>query len=356
MHAGPGAESAGTDDGRAVRRFKPERRVGRLRQAGQTGKSFRSYKVSLVFELHGADDGSQVHVAAAFAGSDDGALNLHCAGQDGGARIGDAEAAVGVAMEAESGIGILPCQAADDHRHFFRICAAGGVADDDAADLLAGALRGHLVEVVESLLPETRFAGTAVFPPAATGVHGVFQVHNHFQTALLKVLNGLIGHAQILFRRGLQRHLNIEQPGFDDDNGRWNAAFVGGHELRVWPILNPRAAAARSAEQSQLHRAGVGGVESAGQVADKLVCAGEADFGVVDAEGGHVLQQADGIRHGDVDLRLLHPVPKACIEDLDLSGFRFLHLSLRLVVKIFFAEDGLHPGFRFCAVCLLAFA
>ena len=48
-----------------------------------------------------ADHRGQVHVAAALAGAEQRALHLHRAGQNRGARVGDAEAAIGVAVKSE---------------------------------------------------------------------------------------------------------------------------------------------------------------------------------------------------------------------------------------------------------------
>jgi hypothetical protein len=47
----------------------------------------------------------------------------------------------------------------------------------------------------------------------------------------------------------------------------------------------------------------------------------------MDAEGGHPLQQADSAGHGYLKIWLLQSIPKTCIEQLDFSRFRVLHLS-----------------------------
>ena len=101
-----------------------------------------------------------------------------------------------------------------------------------------------------------------------------------------------------------------------------------GHELHVGPILDPGAASARSAEQGQLHRARVGLGQRGGQFRHKFVCAGKADFGVLHAKGRHPLQQPGGVGHGDVEVRLLHPIAEARVEQLGFSGFSCLHLTL----------------------------
>ena len=107
VHAGPGAEGAGTNDGSAVRCLKSEGCVGRMREAGEAGQRFGSDEFSFASELHAADDGGEVHVAAALAGSEKRALHLDCAGKNRGTAIGDAETAIGVTMKSEFGFGIV---------------------------------------------------------------------------------------------------------------------------------------------------------------------------------------------------------------------------------------------------------
>ncbi len=100
-----------------------------------------------------------------------------------------------------------------------------------------------------------------------------------------------------------------------------------------------RAAAARSAEEGQLHGAGVDRMKCGSQVRDELIGAGKADLGIVDAEGGHVLKKADGIGHRDVDVRLLQPVAETCVEEFDSYRFKFLHFFPHSLVKISMAID-----------------
>ena len=92
--------------------------------------------------MHAADDGGEVNVAAAFSGAEQRALDLIGSGEDGGAGVGDAEAAIGVAVETEMEVGMVGCELVEDCGDFFRACAAGGVADDDARDFLGDALGG----------------------------------------------------------------------------------------------------------------------------------------------------------------------------------------------------------------------
>ena len=85
-----------------MRRLQPESRVSRVRQAGKPGERLGSDKFSFAPELHAADDGGQIHVAAALARSQQRALNLNRPGKNGGAGIGNSQTAIGVAVKSES--------------------------------------------------------------------------------------------------------------------------------------------------------------------------------------------------------------------------------------------------------------
>ena len=231
-----------------------------------------------------------------------------------------------MAVKSDFGIGETPRQAANHLCDFFRVGAAVGVADHQPAHILAEALLRHAVEVVEAAPAEIRVARSAVFAAAATGVHGVLQIDDHFQAVVVQAGDGFAGHEEVFFRRSLQRHQDIEQPGFDDDDGHGNPPFVPHHELYVGPLLDFGTAAAGSAEQGQFHGPGIDRVQSGRQILHEPVGAGKADLGIADAKDGKTLQQADGIGHGDVDIRLLQAVAEAGIEKLDLSGFAFRHV------------------------------
>ncbi len=165
-----------------------------MREAGQSGERFGRDKLGLAPQLHAADDGRQVHIAAAFAGAQQRALNLRRASQNGGPRVGHAQAAIGVAVKSEFDAWVIPHEAADNPGDLLGAGSSGGVADDDPAHLLAGALRGHLVEVVHAALVEVGVAMMAVFTAAAGGIHGVLQVHDHLQAVVLKAVDGFQGH------------------------------------------------------------------------------------------------------------------------------------------------------------------
>ena len=83
-----------------------ESAISRMCQAGKSGERFGRDEFGLAAQLHAADDGCEIHVAAALAGSNKRALNLNCAGENCCASIGDSQAAIGVAVKSEVGIGI----------------------------------------------------------------------------------------------------------------------------------------------------------------------------------------------------------------------------------------------------------
>ena len=225
------------------------------------------------------------------------------------------------------------CRPLEYLRHFFRTGAAVGVAHHDAAHVLAHALFGELLKVVEAALGKLVAAGIAVFAAAALRVHGVLEIDDHLKAVRLQVVDGLPRHAQIFFRAHAERALDIEQPRLDHDDRNGNAPLVAQDELHIGPIFNLGAASARAPEEGQLHRAGIDIGESAGQVADKVVGAGESDLGIVHAESRHALQQEHGIGHRDLQIRLLHAVAETGVEDLDFSDGLFRHLFLQSVAS-----------------------
>jgi hypothetical protein len=177
------------------------------------------------------------------------------------------------------------------------------------------------MEVIEAALVEVGVAQVAVFAAAAIGIHGVLEIDDDLKAVVLQAGDGFIGHEQVFFRSGFEGANDIEQPGFDDENGDGDAALAGYDEFHVGPFVDACAAAASSAEEGQLHCAGVDWFESCGETGDELVGAGKADFRVVNAEGRHALQQADGVGQGDIDVGLLHSVAKAGFKQLDVDGF-----------------------------------
>jgi hypothetical protein len=60
----------------------------------------------------------------------------------------------------------------------------------------------------------------------------------------------------------------------------------------------------------------------------------------MNAKAGHVLEQADRIGNGDVDVRLLQAIAKAGVEDLGSYCFKILHFFPYSLMKMSIAIDG----------------
>ena len=148
----------------------------------------------------------------------------------------------------------------------------------------------------------------------------MLQIDNHLKPVVLQAGDGFLRHQQVLFRRGLQRHLHIEQARLDHNNRYRNPRLVLQHELHIGPILDAHAAATGAAKQRQLHGSGIHTGQCRGQLAHKLVGAGKTDFSIVHAKTCHALQQLDGVGHGNIDIGLLHPVAQTGVKQLDFSG------------------------------------
>ncbi len=223
-------------------------------------------------------------------------------------------------VKSKARAGIARAQPADHRGHFLRARAACRIADHQSAYFLLHALRSELMEVVEAARMEIGVAGQAIFAPAAVGIHRMLQVDNHLKAVVLQAFNGLPRHAQIFFRRRLERVQHIQQPRLDHNHGNGNPQPMANHELHIGPLLHLHATAARAAKQGKLHRSRIHRAKRRRQVRDKLVRAGKANLGVMQAKARHALQQQNRIGHGDVEVRLLHAVAQTGIEQLDLGN------------------------------------
>ena len=213
------------------------------------------------------------------------------------------------------------------------------------AHLLLHALRHHLVEVLQASFAEIGLARLAVL--AVHRRHPArFEADNHLEPVVVQVRDRLPRHQQVLFRRRLQRVRNVQQPRFHHHHSHRNALCVLYHNLRVGPLPEIAAAAPRPAEQSQLHRSRIHRTQGACQVANKLVCPGKPNLRVADAKLAHALEQADGVGHGDVEVRLLQAVAQAGVKQFDPSCSVLLHLSLFAPVKVSFKQHRSAPQRR----------
>ena len=139
---------------------------------------------SLAAQLHAADDSGEIHVAAALSGAEQGALHLDCAGENGRAGVSYAKPAVGMSVKSETCFGVTTRELRDRFGDFFGTGTAGGVADNDAAHVLADALLGELVEIIEAVPAEIGIARSAVFPASAVGVHGVLEIDDDLEAVV----------------------------------------------------------------------------------------------------------------------------------------------------------------------------
>ena len=185
------------------------------------------------------------------------------------------------------------------------------------------------MEVIEAALVEIGVTQVSVLAPAAISVHSVLKIDDDFQAVVLQAGDGFMRHEQVFFWRGFEGANDIEQPGFDDENGNGDAPLSGYDEFHVGPFADACAAAAGSAEEGQLHCTGVDGIESGGEAGNELVRAGKADLRVAQAEGSHALQEQHGVGHRDLEVRLLQAIAQAGVKDLDLWRGVFLHWVLQ---------------------------
>ena len=125
---------------RAVRQFVDEKR--HLRQGGEVRDDFQAH-----LGLQTGDERGEVAVARAFAVAVDRALHLHRPGAHGGQRVGDAEAAVVVRVDAQRGGGKVGRRGAEDRFDLVGQAAAVGIAEDDQvrAAVAGGGQRGERV-------------------------------------------------------------------------------------------------------------------------------------------------------------------------------------------------------------------
>lgn len=147
------------------------------------------------FELEVGDDGGEVAVAGAFAVAVDGALDLLCAGADGGECVGDTEAAVVVGVDAEGGGGETGADFADDFFDFVWEAAAVGFAEhEDVGSAFEGGLEG----------------GEGVFGFIFEAVEEVFCVVDDFATGLFAEVHGVADHGAIFFWGGAEDFGDVE--------------------------------------------------------------------------------------------------------------------------------------------------
>ena len=200
----------------------------------------------------------------------------------------------------------------------------------------------NLVEVVEAALAEIGVALLAVFAPAAIGVHGVLKVHNHFKAVVVQARDGFVRHQQVFFRRGFQRLHHIQQLDLTTTTATGTRSLVptmnctSGQSCtlvprpRVLPNSASFIAPCRPMQERRSDRRQTGSRR-------------QSQSPHSERQSRHALQQADSVGYGDVDVRLLHPVAKTGIEQLDFSGFVSFMCPLFLRRGLTVAVEGVIP-------------
>ena len=104
-------------------------------------------------------------------------------------------------------------------------------------------------------------------------------------------------------------------------------------ELDVGPFLDFCAVTPCASKERELHRPRVDRSESPGQVFNKQVGAREANLRKVHSKRAHALQKQYCVGHGDFEIGLLQPVPKARVEQLDCSWSRSVHQCISPIAE-----------------------
>ena len=113
----------------------------------------------------------------------------------------------------------------------------------------------------------------------------------------MQAFDRLPRHSQVFFGSGFERVHHIKQARLDHHYSHGDAVALIENEAHVGPIFHFHAAAARAAEEGQLHAAGVDAADRAAQIAHQLIGAGKTDLGILDAKSSHALQQHHRVGH-----------------------------------------------------------
>ena len=212
---------------RDVREFIDE--ICQLAQPGEVEPE-RDAHLELEIRHHGRE----VAVPNALAVSVDGALHLHRAGVHGGERIGHADAAVVVRVDADG-----LAERGDD---------IAGRALDELGQTPAIRLAEHDeigTRVVRRLHGFQRIR--RIFPVAVEKVLGVIE---HLAALRLEVTHGVGDHREVFLERDLEDLGDMQRPRLADDRHRGRLRIEEHLHLRI--VFDPHLAAARHAECGDL--------------------------------------------------------------------------------------------------------
>ena len=215
------------------------------------------------------------------------------AGEDGGARVGDAEAAIGVAVKSELRAGEIAHEAGDDLRDFFGTCAAVGIADHDAAHVLAHALLGQAGGSGRGCAGRNRGRRDCRFR-SRPQLASMACSRSTRTSRPCDCRQSMVSHVMSRFSSGVvsserstssRRDLTtMTAAGMRRWWRRMNCTSGQSSTLVPRPRERPKRASFIWPVSTE--------VERAGEIADELVGSGKTDLGIVHAELGHALQEA----------------------------------------------------------------
>ena len=180
--------------------------VDKLRELGERGQRLGRHRGRVELERQVRYHRGEVAVSSPFAVAVQRSLDMGGAGLERGQRVGEAQADVVMRVDAEPGVQV-GTRLSRDFRDLARHGSAIGVAQRDhvGARTLGGLPRGERV--------------LRIVLVAIERVLGV--VHDEL-SVLFQASHRVGHHRQVLFRRGLQYVMHVQQPGLsvDGDDGR----------------------------------------------------------------------------------------------------------------------------------------
>jgi hypothetical protein len=285
-------EGGAADEGRAAAGALVGDLVDEEGEIAQLGEFFVAEDAAVHLKLEIGDAGDEVAVAGAFAVAVDRALDLRGARLDARERVGDAEAAIVVSVDAELGGAFQRGgELARDVGDLGGERAAVGVAHDKVGG--AGGLSG--------LVTLDRIGGVEL-----EAVEGVLAVEDDFAAFFHQISDGVADHGEIFLQRGAEDLGDVERGALADERDHGRAGFEEKGDLRVF--FDRRVRAAGAAEGGEL---GVAELELFGLAEELdvlLVGAGPAALDVVHAEGVEALGQAQLVGEGKMDAFALRAV------------------------------------------------
>ncbi len=276
--------------------------IDEKREVAQLRQAFVAQDAKAHFELEIGDAGDQVAIAGPLAVAVDRPLDLRRARLDARQRVGDAEAAIVMRMDAQLGLLHLGQKRAGDLRDFRGKRPAVGVAKNEIG---RARLVGGLV------------AGGRVFGILLVTVEGVLAVEDDFTSVLDQIGDGIADHGEVLLQRGAQDLRDVQDGGLADERDDRRARFEEQSDLLV--VFHPGIRAARAAEGRE---PGVLELQLPGFAKELdvlFVRAGPAALDVVHPEGVEALGDAQLVGERKVDALTLRAVAQRGVVERDVG-------------------------------------